>query len=167
MPFNPYWKNGAWNLAWSPATASECMSPVSQWPRLRTSCGSASGAALGAFSPSQKKPPPIARPSSASLPPPSARTVRSRAGAGLLCSETTISVSPLRSDGSHLQSASYRDPLDGDTVAQEEPRRDVDLTTSASVIIDSVIGYTTKKRESWKAHFYLQPSWARLQLVVV
>jgi hypothetical protein len=147
-------------FAWSSANAwGECMSPYLNGPGCGSSCGSASGAALGAlpFSVSEETSGSIACPSSASLISGHIGSYGSlsRAGAGLLCSETDHLGFHSRYLSDYGVIFNYArtgvDPLDGDSVAQEFVNpADVDLTTLRVMIIDSVGTWIyDEEEESW------------------
>lgn len=132
--------------AWSSANAwGEAMSPYLNGPGCGSSAGSASGAALGAlpFAVSEETSGSIACPASASLISGHIGSYGSlsRAGAGLLCSETDHLGFHSRYLSDYGIIFNYArtgdDPLDGDSVAQEFINPDeVDPSTLRVMIIE-------------------------------
>jgi hypothetical protein len=139
----------------------ECMSPYLNGGGCGSSCGSGSGAALGVFpfAISEETSGSIACPSSASLISGHIGSFGSfsRAGAGLLCSETDhlgFHSRYLSDFGVIFNYArTGKDPLDGDTVAQNFVNpADVDLKKLKVMIIDGKgewVFNTTTLRWSW------------------
>jgi len=133
-------------FAWGSANGwGECMSPYLNGPGCGSSCGSASGAALGAlpFAISEETSGSIACPASASLISGHIASygLMSRAGAGLLCSETDhlgFHSRYLKDFGVILNYArTGTDPLDGDTVAVPFVNpADVDVASLKVMIVE-------------------------------
>lgn len=147
-------------FAWSSANAwGECMSPYLNGPGCGSSCGSGSGAALGAlpFAISEETSGSIACPSSANLISGHIASygVMSRAGAGLLCSETDhlgFHSRYLSDFGVILNYARTGvDPLDGDSVAvpYQDPAS-IDVSQLKVLIIEGEGKWAyDEESESW------------------